>query len=335
MKMLSPSSSLTARFCLSGLVLSLIFPLFTIAIVCLSWPYTAIFRTSSPLVIQVVVSGTPVSPSTASSAVKPATVAPPARSLACAGAAVSPATWLGSAGRLDQGSEALYDSIIAAEDDGSSDNVPPEEACSEASEGVEEDQLMSGDEEVVTSAAPPPPSAPVSAPVPDVPIAPPVLSPVSDSPASVPSPVCDVKASVQPAPLVSSAVPPASPVSVSPDAVPSPVPSISASDAVSAPPRVSSVASSPVDPRVVAALRDIPHRDFLTFVVANFVTVSIEKFRLHPDSYSALTDYVSSFQRNVLKKMSSSKKPLKRPPAKLLDSEGQPARKPTRPDRVK
>ena len=31
---------------------------------------------------------------------KPATVAPPARSLACAGAAVSPATWLGSAGRL-------------------------------------------------------------------------------------------------------------------------------------------------------------------------------------------------------------------------------------------
>ena len=94
---------------------------------------------------------------------------------------------------------------------------------------------------------------------------------------------------------------------------------------------VLSVASSPV-----AALRHyIPHRDFLTFDVANFVTVSIEKFRLHLDSYSALTDYVSSFQRNVLKKMSSSKKPLKRPPAKLLDSEGPPARKPTGPDRVK
>ena len=147
----------------------------------------------------------------------------------------------------------------------------------------------------------------------------------------MPLPVCDVKASVPPASLVSSAVPPASPVSVSPDAVPSPVPSICASDAVSAPPRVSSVASSLVDPRVVAALGDIPHRDFLTFDVANFVTVSIEKFRLHPESYSALTDYVSSFQRNVLKKMSSSKKPLKRPPSKLLDSEGPPARKPTRP----
>ena len=242
-------------------------------------------------------------------------------------------------GAIDPGTEDLYDSILAAEDDGSSDYVPPEEACSEASEGVEEDQLMSGDEEVVTSAAPPPPpsppSAPVSAPVPDVPNAPPVLSPVSDSPASVPSPVCDVKASVPPAPLVSSAVPPASPVSVSPDAVPCPVPSISASDAVSGPPRVSSVASSPVDPCVVASLRDIPHREFLTFDVANFVTVSIEKFRFHPASYSALTDYVSSFQRNVLKKMSSSKKPLKRPPAKLLDSEGPPARKPTRPDRVK
>ena len=167
-------------------------------------------------------------------------------------------------GAVDPGTEALYDSILAAEDDGSSDYVPPEEACSEASEGVEEDQLMSEDEEVVTSAAPPPhPSAPVSAPVPDVPNAPPVLSPVCDSLSSVPSPVCDVKASVPPAPLVSSAVPPASSVSVSPDAVPSPVPSISASDAVSAPPRVSSVASSPVDPRVVAALRDIPHRDSL------------------------------------------------------------------------
>ena len=171
-------------------------------------------------------------------------------------------------GAVDPGTEALYDSTIAAEDDGSSDNVSPEEDCSEASEGVEEDQLMSGDEEVVTSAAPPPPP---SAPVPDVPIAPPVLSPVSDSPASVPSPVSDVKASLPTAPLVSSAVPPASPVSVSPDAVPSPGPSISASDAVSAPPRVSSVASSPVDPRVVAALRDIPHRDFLTFDVVTLL----------------------------------------------------------------
>ena len=218
--------------------------------------------------------------------------------------------------------EALDLSVPAAEDDASADYAPPppEEASSESSEVEKDDEMLSGDDEVVASAPPSPSSSPVAVPV--------VPAPVSDVPASDVGSALDV---------------PEVPVSVPdvPTEVPSsgPVQDVPVTSAASVPPAVSTVSSASNTHRdkiyslILSASGELSHDDVVQMSnkgVADFVSRLMDKHRLPPDSRHYTINYVFRIQQ----KLSDVKKPVKRAPAKLLDCEGPPARRPTRPDRV-
>ena len=105
------------------------------------------------------------------------------------------------------------------------------------------------------------------------------------------------------------------------------------------PPAASSVSSvssthrDKIDSFLLSALSELSRDDVVRMsnkVVADFVSRLMDKHRLPPDSRHYM---INNFFR-IQQKLSDMKKPVKRVPAKLLDSEGPPARGPTRPDRV-
>ena len=221
------------------------------------------------------------------------------------------------------GTDVLASNVPAALDDHDENYVPPEEAPSEAPEGMEDVQLMSGDEEVAAS-APPPPPPPVPASVPDVPPAPVKAPPPAPMPLSAASDV--LVPDVPPAPV--------SDLKVLTPSVSAPPPPTSSAPPVSIPPATK---TSDVDPRFASSLRKLPTDQLFNLSqqdVSDFVSDFIEKHRSTVSTFNVLYDYVFSTQRKIFKKMESAKKSLKRLPAKPLETEGPPPRKPTRPDRV-
>ena len=245
-------------------------------------------------------------------------------------------------GAIHPGTEVLSSTVPLADDDDDADYVPPSDA-STGSSMEDDDEMMSGDHEIVASAAPPPSSPPdAHVPVPDVPPAPFSASDVPPAPSvSVPDipPALSAPApDVPPAPSIPALDVP--PVPNLPD-VP-PVPSVPVPDASKLPKSsapVSSAASTlfrdKTDPVLLSALGELS-RDAVTRMsskdVADFVSRLIDEHRLSPDYRSYMTNYVLRVQRKFSSR--DVKKPVKRAPARISDSEGPPARKPTRPDRV-
>ena len=155
------SSARLVMFCLFVVVLLLTLRLSTMVIVLSKLPLLKMFHISCPFLVLIVMRGILVNVLNVPFAVSLVIVPLPARSLACAGAVVSPATWLGRAGRLGvgdlcPGKELLSSTVPSAEDDDDdADYVPPpDEVGSVPSDG--EVEMASGDEEVAAQAATPP-----------------------------------------------------------------------------------------------------------------------------------------------------------------------------------
>ena len=232
------------------------------------------------------------------------------------------------------GTEVLL-SNVPVEDPSPDYSPPPEGAPSEASEGVGDDQLMSGDEVVVADAPPPsPPPAPVTVcDVPPVPVqdVPPVDVKVSTSSSvpPAPTPVQDTSAPDVPPAHVSTPPPLASSASGTSKVCPSTPPVTSSSPTATVP--------TDIDPHFVSCLRKLPPDHLVNLTqqgIDDLVSCFVEKNRTTVSSFQVLCDYVYRSQRKLFKKIDSSKKSVKRLPAKPLESDGPPPRKPTRPDRV-
>ena len=247
-------------------------------------------------------------------------------------------------GAIHPGTEVLFSPVPLADDDDDADYVLPFEASSGFSMVEDDDEMMSGDHEVAALAAPPPSPPPDAAlvPVPDVPPAPVSASDVPPAPSvSVPDipPALSAPApDVPPAPSIPALdVPPAPNLPDVPPAPSVPVPDASKPPKSSAP--VSSAAPTlfrdKTDPVLLSALGELS-RDAVTRMsskdVADFVSRLIDEHSLSPDYRSYMTNYVLRVQRKFSSR--DLKKPVQHAPARISDSEGPPARKPTRPDRV-